>query len=94
MKIRGDKLKKLVADAGVSVAELASAVERTGLSGDRAELADDLGIVFDIAGHEAFVGAPFVVFADLRRRPQDAAQHAAAKRRESHEGQAVFPAGA
>ena len=39
MKIRRDKLKKLVADAGVSVAELASAVERTGLSGDRAESA-------------------------------------------------------
>lgn len=37
MKIRGDKLKQLAAQSGVSVEQLAQAIERTGLSGAKAQ---------------------------------------------------------
>ena len=36
MRLRGDKLKKLAGKSGVTVEQLAQAVERTGLSGDDA----------------------------------------------------------
>jgi large subunit ribosomal protein L22 len=39
VRISGKKLKKQATDAGVSVADVASVIERTGLSGDRAESA-------------------------------------------------------
>lgn len=36
MKIRGDRLEQLAAEKGVSIEQLAGAIERTGLVGDRA----------------------------------------------------------
>ena len=39
MRLRGDKLEKLAEKGGVSLDQLAQAVERTGLSGDRAKSA-------------------------------------------------------
>ena len=39
MRLRGDKLKKLADKAGVSLDQLAQAIERTGLQGDRAKSA-------------------------------------------------------
>jgi large subunit ribosomal protein L22 len=39
VKLRGDKLKKLAAQAGVSRDDLARAIERTGLSGAKADTA-------------------------------------------------------
>lgn len=39
MKLRGDKLKRLAAEAGLSREDLARAIERTGLSGAKAESA-------------------------------------------------------
>src|SRR4051812_10758275 len=36
MRLRGDKLKALAAQAGVSTEQLAQAIQRTGLTGERA----------------------------------------------------------